>query len=225
MAVPPIRLLRPSALKIDADSPCVLEMRIPIALPYRLDPSLPAPPYHPGTITAEQFRALHAMPLLRGLMAQIVSHMFGPEYAAATLEAPTQATSPPCDLRLLATWDASTIFDKENGLDFAAGYWKDTYGREGHGPIDASQGDLWGRILIFHKFKLSLIRGVRDAKQLEEMYPRAFRFDVIEEGSGESGHEVVFEVREYTEDIRKRHVNVTLSVPMKFGDDSAASGQ
>ncbi|KAK4040388.1 hypothetical protein C8A01DRAFT_35622 [Parachaetomium inaequale] len=48
MALPLTRLLRPSAMKIDADTPCVLEMHIPIDLPHRLDPSLPAPPYHPA---------------------------------------------------------------------------------------------------------------------------------------------------------------------------------
>jgi hypothetical protein len=163
------------------------------------------------------------MPLLRQLVAQIVSHLFGPEHATAALEAPTRATSPPCDLRLLATWNLSTVDDQENGLDFAAGRWKDVYGDEGHGSIDAYEEDPWGRVLIFHEFRLSLVRGVRDATQLEEMNPRVLRFDVVQEGGEESGHELAFEVREYAEHFRKHHVNATLAVPMEFSDAPASA--
>ena len=119
MAVPPIRLLRPSAMTLHAEIPCVLEIGIPIALPHRLDPLLPAPPYHPGTITAKEFRESYAMPLLRRVVAQIASHLFGSEHAKAALEVPTQATSPPYGLRLLTTWNLSAIDDNETGLDFA----------------------------------------------------------------------------------------------------------
>ncbi len=84
------------------------------------------------------------MPLLRRLVAQIVSHLFGPEHATAALEPPTRATSPPCDPRLLATWNLGAVDDKENGLDFAAGRWKDVHGDDGHGPIDAYDQDPWG---------------------------------------------------------------------------------
>ncbi|KAK4123004.1 hypothetical protein N657DRAFT_681165 [Parathielavia appendiculata] len=48
---------------------------------------------------AEESRDLHAMPLLRQLVAQIVSHLFSPEHATVALEARTGATSP-CDHRL-----------------------------------------------------------------------------------------------------------------------------
>ncbi len=218
MALPPIRLLRHSAMMMDPEEPCVLEIAIPIALPHRLDPSLPAPPYHPDTMTAEEFRDSHAMPLLRRLVAQIVFHLFGPEHATAALEAPTQATSPPCGLRLLASWHASTVDDKENDLDFAAGRWKDNYGDEGHGPIDAYFEDPWGRVVIYHQFKLFLVCRVRDATQLKEMNPRVFLFELAQEDSGDSEHELVFQVREYTEYIRRHHIHVTLAVPMEFSD-------
>ncbi|KAK4139829.1 uncharacterized protein C8A04DRAFT_32660 [Dichotomopilus funicola] len=46
MTLPPVKLLRPDGLQIDADTPCILEVNIPITLPHQLDPSLPAPPYH-----------------------------------------------------------------------------------------------------------------------------------------------------------------------------------
>lgn len=45
MACPPVRLLRPCALQVETTTPCILEVNIPIPLPYRLDPALPAPPY------------------------------------------------------------------------------------------------------------------------------------------------------------------------------------
>lgn len=54
--LPPIRLARPDGFRIDADTPCVLEMQLPIPLPHRLDPSLPAPPYHNDTIDPYVFR-------------------------------------------------------------------------------------------------------------------------------------------------------------------------
>lgn len=225
MAVPPVKLLLPSALKIDADTPCVLQMHIPIALPHRLDPSVPAPPYHPGTVTAECFRDLHAMPLLRRLIAQIVSQMFGPEYAAAALTAPTRATSESRNLRLLANWDASAVVDKENGFNVAAGYWKDIYSGDSYGPIYAYEEDPWGRIIIFQAFKMYLVCGVRDAKQLEEINPRALRFDIVEDSSGNSGHELVFEVREYTEDTRRRTVNVYVGSSMEISDAPVTLGQ
>ena len=40
---------------------------------------------------------------------------------------------------------------------------------------------------------------------------------------GSRGHELAFEVREYTEYIRKHHVNATLAVPMSFSDAPAAA--
>ncbi|KAK4152490.1 hypothetical protein C8A00DRAFT_34849 [Chaetomidium leptoderma] len=88
-------------------------------------------------------------------MAEIVSHMFAPEYAAAALEAPTRATPERNDLRLLADFGASTVADKENSLDMAAGHWKVIYGAEGRGPIDAYEEDTWGRTVILHDFTLS----------------------------------------------------------------------
>ncbi|KAK4148410.1 hypothetical protein C8A00DRAFT_39026 [Chaetomidium leptoderma] len=230
MALPPVRLLRPSALKIDADTPCVLEMHVPVAVPYRLDSSLPAPPYYPGGVTDEDLLDLHAMPVLRRLMAEIVSHMFGPEHAAAALEAPTRAIPTPGapKLRLVAEFDASTVADKENGFDLAAGYWKDTYGIEHHGSIDAYEEDpLSGEIVILQAFMVSLVRGVRDAKQLMEVNPRALRFNLVgeREGSGALGDELVFEVGEYTEDFRKRYINMSLTLPMSIGDSTAAPRQ
>ncbi len=55
------------------------------------------------------------------------------------------------------------------------------------------------------------------------MNPRVLRFDLVQESGGESGHELAFEVREYTKYIRKHHVNVTLAVPMGLSDAPAAA--
>ncbi|KAK3291669.1 uncharacterized protein B0H64DRAFT_446311 [Chaetomium fimeti] len=140
MALQPVRLLRPSALKIDADTPCVLEMHVPFAVPSSLDPSLPAPPYHPGNVTGDDLLDLHAMPVLRRPMAEI--HPGGPK------------------LRLVAEFDASAVAEKDNGLDLAAGYWKDTRGIEHHASIDAYEEDpVSGEVVILQGFILSLIRG------------------------------------------------------------------
>ena len=229
MALPPVQLLCPSALRIDADTPCVLEMHVPIAVPHNLDPSLPAPPYH--NVNGEDLLDLHALPVLRRLMAGIVSHMFGSEHAAAALEATTQAipTNPGApNLRLIAEFDASAVANKENGWDLAAGYWKDTRGIEHHASIDAYEEDpLSGEIVILEGFMLSLVRGVRDARQLMEVNPRALRFDLVggRGGSRTQGDELVFEVGEYTEGFRTRHINKSLAYLMGIGDSTASPRQ
>ena len=191
MAPPPVRLLRPSWLKIDADAPCVLEMHIPMALPHRLDPSVPAPPYHPGMVTADDLVRLHVTPVLRRVMAAIVSCLFGPQHASAALAAPTWTASAPGAprRRFLVEYDVSAIVDRENGFDLVAGYWKDDQGVEGHGPIDCYEEEPEGDLLILHAFMVSLVCGVRDAKQLVEMNLRVLGFDFVggEEG-GAPGH-------------------------------------
>ncbi|KAL2132431.1 hypothetical protein VTI74DRAFT_3800 [Chaetomium olivicolor] len=148
--------------------------------------------------------------------------MFGLEHATAALEAPTQATSKSCDLRLLATWNVSAVADKENGFDIVTGCWKSTCGDEGHSPIDASEEDLWGQILVFHAFNLHLVRGVLNAKQWKEIQQKVFQDDVVEEDNWEPGHELVIEFREDTEDIRKRHVNASITTAMETGDAPAS---
>jgi hypothetical protein len=225
MALPPVRLLRPSALKIDIDAPCVLEMHVPVKVPHRLDPSLPAPPYHLDSVTSDELLYVHAMPVLRRLMAGVVSQMFGPEHAVTALEAPIQASPDPVapKLRLLAEFDASDVADKEGGFDLAAGYWKDSRGIEHRESIDAYEEDpLSGEIVILQGFMISLVRGVRDSKQLREMNPRALRFKFVEgrEGGGVLGDELVFEVGEYTEYFRQHYINTSLT--MKIGDWTAA---
>ncbi len=221
MALPPVRLVRPSALQIDANTPCVLEMHIPITLPHQLDPSVPAPPYHLGIVGGEAVLSLRAMPVLRRLIAEIVSHLFGPEHAADALRASDQAPSTPGarHLRLVSEFDSSLVVDRENGFNLAAGYYKDQYGEEGQGPIDAYEEEMGGHIVILHGFVLSLVRGVRDARKLVEINPRVLRFDLIgEEGRGVLGHELVFDVKEYTETFRRCFVHDELAILMSNGD-------
>jgi hypothetical protein len=59
----------------------------------------------------------------------------------------------------------------------------------------------------------------RDAQQLREMNPRAFRFDVVEGNINEEfGQEIVFEVGEYTAERRSRHVNDDIAMTMERVD-------
>jgi hypothetical protein len=198
-------------------------MHVPVTVPHLVDPSLPAPPYHPGNVTGEDLLELHAMPVLRRLMAEIVSQMFGPEHGAAALKAPDRAIpiQETNKLRLVAEFDASAVADKENGFDLAAGYWKDTHGTEHFEAIDAYEEDLLsGEIVVLQGFMVSLVRGIRDAKQLMEVNPRALCFNFV--GLGE---ELVFEVKEYTEYWRKVYTNMSLSLPMRIGDSTATPRQ
>jgi hypothetical protein len=220
MALPPVKLLRPNALQIDADTLCVLEVNIPITLPHQLDPSLPAPPYHnrDGGLPAEDFRDFNAMPLARALLAQVVSRMSGSEYTGAIVDVDDarraiRATAPddsdlhgPFDFLLVASWECDAVTDKRT-FDFPTGRWTDQYGKEGHGNIHGFMEvpDLdW--IEVYHAFKYYLVRGPWEPGPLEEMNPRILRFDVVEGSSG-SEDELVFEVREYTEVMRTRCVN------------------
>lgn len=229
MALPPVQLVRPSALQIDADTPCVLEMHIPIALPHQLDPSVPAPPYHLGTVGSEAVLSSQARPVLRRLMAEIVSRLFGPEHAADALEASDQAPPTPGarHLRLISDFDSSLVVDRENGFNLAAGYYKDQYGKEGHGPIDAYVEEIKGQIVILHEFVMHLVRWVRDARELVEMNPRVLRFDLVGEGEGRGalGHELVFGVKEYTEAARRLSIPEELAILMGNGDSVAAPSQ
>lgn len=97
-----------------------------------------------------------------------------------------------------------------------------------HASIDAYEEDpLSGEILILEGFMLSRVRGVRDARQLMEVNPRALRFDLVggRGGSGTQGDELVFEVGEYTEGFRTRHINKSLAYLMGIGDSTAAPRQ
>ncbi|KAL2195397.1 hypothetical protein P885DRAFT_40681, partial [Corynascus similis CBS 632.67] len=221
--------IRPSALQIDANTPCVLKMHIPITLPHQLDPSVPAPPYHPGILGGEALLNLYVMPVLRRLMAEIVSRLFGPEHAADALRASNWALPTPGarHLRLIGDFDSSLVVDKENGFNLAAGYYKDQYGVEGHGPIYAYEEEVKGHIVILHGFVLSLVCGVRDARKLVEINPGVLRFDLVgeEEGCGALGHELVFDVKEYTETFRRHYVNDDLVIPMRNGDSFATPRQ
>jgi hypothetical protein len=180
-------------------------------------------------MTGEDLLNLHAMPVLRRLMAEIVSHMFGPEHAAAALKASDRASLAPGapKLRLLAEFDASLVIDTVNGFDVAAGYYQDQRGVEGHGPIDAYEEEPEGHVVILHGFLLSLVRRVQDATQLVEINPRALCFKLVGEGestsSGLPGRELVFDVRELKETFRKLHVSGSLALPMACGDYDAAA--
>ena len=102
-------------------------------------------------------------------------------------------------------------------------YWKDDQGVEGHGPINCYEEEPEGDLLILHAFMVSLVCEVRDAKQLVEVNPRVLRFDFVGGGEGGTpGHELVFEVKEYTETRRRLLVNPSLTMPMASGDADIA---
>ena len=143
----------------------------------------------------------------------------------AALAAPTWTASAPGapKRRFLVEYDVSAVVDRENGFDLVAGYWKDDRGVEGHGPIDCYEEEPEGDLLILHAFMVSLVCGVRDAKQLVEVNPRVLRFDFgQEEEGGTPGHELVFDVKEYTEAKRRLLVNPSFTMPMASGDADIA---
>ncbi|KAK4247429.1 hypothetical protein C7999DRAFT_14521 [Corynascus novoguineensis] len=214
MAYLPVKLIRPSALQLDPAEPCLLEIHISIPLPHRLGSSLPAPPYilnhdddlpnPPGnrtTVSPEDLQTIHALPLIRHLISQIQSHLFGQPTAAAATTA-TASGNPDLGGQLLHSWDVSIVPDKQGGFDFAAGWWRDQYGTEAYGPIYA-YNEAFDGVEVLHAIKLYLVRGVEEHEALKKLNPRVLRFDIVEEE--EEGRAVVFEVKEYTEDSRGRY--------------------
>ena len=223
-----VKLVRPSALQLSAHEPCVLEIHIPVTIPHRLNPSLPAPPYHAGTVEPYGFRNHHGITVFRPLMAQILAHMLGlnsssdPDYinAMSNLELEV-ATDSNDSFRLFATWKTDAVFDKANGFDFEAGYWKSRHGEEHRAIIHAFE-DVWDRIIIYQGYVLWLICGVGEAAGWREVNPRVVRFDVVEEANQDwDGREIMFEAGEYTETARRR-VNSEVAMDMTSWDSSGS---
>ncbi|KAL2142946.1 hypothetical protein VTI28DRAFT_525 [Corynascus sepedonium] len=201
-AVPPLRIIRPIALQIDADKPCVLEDR---------------PTTNGRRLACRDVRDFYGTPLARALAAKIVSHLFGPGYPGAILPITRAVCANPAgpeprhyDFQLAPAWDCNAVTD---GVSFnlERGYWKDMHGEEGHGPIHAfTQALDFDWIDVYHAFKYYLVRGVKEPERLIPINPRALRFDVVfveeveeeEEGGRRKEQEIVCEIREYTRLMR-----------------------
>jgi hypothetical protein len=246
MACPPVLLVRPIALQIDATTPCVLEINIPIPLPYRLDPLLPAPPYilderndndndngndngngaDAGATIPDAFRDTHVQPLVRRLIPQIAAHLFG----SVVPDADSSDSDPDHLGQLLPFWDASIARDKQADFDLAGrGWWRDHFGVEHRGTVHA-YNEFDNGIQVLHAFRFYLVRGVADAATLRASNPRVLRLDVVEgdvdgcEWKQQQGQEggVTFEVKEYTEAMRRTYVNPIVTWLMEEGERSGA---
>lgn len=220
-----VKLQRPDALQVNADEPCLLKIHVPITLPHRLDPSMPAPPYHEGTVSAHNFRHHHALPVFKELMAHTLSHLVGGEHTVdiANLEFEVETKSSD-QFRLFGSWEADAAFDKENGFDAEAGYWKDEHGKDNYEMIEAYE-EVFDWIIIYHEVVLLLVCGKGSAKSWKEMNPRVLRLDVVGDESASSGgvvrgesREIVFQVREYTEGSRRRE-NEEVAMDMADWDE------
>ncbi|KAK4152930.1 hypothetical protein C8A00DRAFT_34327 [Chaetomidium leptoderma] len=149
-----------------------------------------------------------------------VGRLFGPEYypgaivetsahGAALLGDPGDEPGGG-DFQLVTSWECNAVTDKATGFDFAAGYWRDMHGAEGRDtPIHAFMEALdFDWVEVYYAFKYYLVRGAWELERLREINPRVLRFDVVEgSGHGGSEQEVVFEVREYTEFMRRCYFN------------------
>lgn len=207
MVLPPVKLLRRNGIQIDADTPCILEVNIPITLPHQLEPSLPASPYHnrAGGLLAEDFRNINAMPVARALLGEIVSGMFGPGYTGALVYVDTRrgiahdSDHDPFDFLLALSWDNDAVTDKTS-FDLSAGHWTTVDGKEKHGTIHAFMEvpDMdW--IEVYHSIKYYLIRGPWEPEKLKELTPRMLQFDFVKEGGSDG---IVFKVWEYKDYTR-----------------------
>lgn len=94
--------------------------------------------------------------------------------------------------RLAEWWDTKVILSKAD-LDLKAGTWKDQFGEEGHGPIDAYVEHPDGHVGLMFGFKYLLVQG--SIPEGDEN-PRVIQFraePTLSDGK------VIFHAREYTE--------------------------
>lgn len=177
------------------------------------------------------------MPLMHSIMTQVVAQMFGSDYCGTVLKADTilpGTFSLNEDFQFLVEWDFDVTKDREDGFDFEAGRWQNCVGGERRGVIHAFR-DYYpavDEIYVFKAFKFWLVRGIVGGDKLLEMNPRVIRLDLEgedidseddepkgmggEEEEGEQKREVengqiLFEVREYTEDARSKFINYVIA--------------
>ncbi|KAH6620887.1 hypothetical protein B0J18DRAFT_430940 [Chaetomium sp. MPI-SDFR-AT-0129] len=208
MACPPVRLVRPKAFQIDATTPCVLEINIPIPLPSRFDPSLPAPPYilddrndkddggdndndndNDNKNDKDNDSGAEDLPITPEIFRDIHAGPFVgyllPQIAthlfgSAVSDADISDANPNHLGHLLFSWDGSITKNNQDDFDFAGRrWWRDQFGVVHRGTVHA-YNEFNDDIRVLHAFCFYLVRGVADAAALRASNPRVLSLREVE---------------------------------------------
>lgn len=193
----PVKLLLPDRLDfmVTSATQCVFEVIIPLEIPRLIDTSLPAPPYIGIDATYNGLQIL-VRPTMRAIMSGLLRELMGSGYPVCSLLGSDPDGNISQSNRVSEGWDAKFLLDKAD-FDLKAGTWKDQFGEEGHGTIDAYVEEPDGWVSLFFGFQYLLVQGTIPEG---DENPRVIQFRAE---PALSDGKVVFHTREYTERGRK----------------------
>ena len=170
---------------------CVFEVIIPIGLPRLIDSSLPAPPYIGADALTNSLQIL-VRPTMRAIMSGLLRELMGSDYPICLLLGSDPDDNISQSNRLSEGWDSKFLTSMAD-LDLESGHWKDQFGQEGRGPIDAYEEYLDGHVSLIFGFSYFLVQGATIPGGDDN--PRIVQFTA--EPTLSDG-KVVFWTREYT---------------------------
>lgn len=189
----PVKLLLPDRpdFMVTPATQCVFEVIIPLEIPRLIDTSLPAPPYIGDDATYNGMQIL-VRPTMRAIISGLLRELLGSDYPVCSL----LGSDPDGDIsqsnRIGEWWDTKFILSKAD-LDLKAGTWKDQFGEEGHGTIDAYVEHPDGQISLMFGLKYLLVQGSIPGG---DENPRVIQFRAE---PALSDGKVIFHAREYTD--------------------------
>lgn len=190
----PVKLLLPDRpdFMVTPVSQCVFEVIIPLGIPRLIDTSLPAPPYIGMDATYNSLQIL-VRPTMRAIMSGLLREFMGSGYPVCSILGSDPDGNISQSNRLKEWFDSKFILSMAD-LDLKAGTWKDQFGEEGHGPIDAYVEEPDGQVELILGFNYLLVQGSSIPGGDED--PRVIQFraePTLSDGK------VIFHAREYTE--------------------------
>lgn len=181
----------PVSFTVTPHTHCIFKVIIPLGVPRLIDTSLPAPPYIGIDATYNGIQIL-VRPTVRAILSGLLRELLGNDYPVCSV----LGSDPDDDIsqshRLSEGWDSKFIMS-EADLDLKAGKWKDQFGQEGQGQIDAYVKNIDGHISLMFGFNYLLIQGPIPEGDEDLRVIQFTAEPTLSDGK------VVFNTREYTE--------------------------
>lgn len=214
----PVKLHLPdqSRFGLTPYTPCVFEVIVPIGLPALIDPSLPAPPYVGSKALDSDLQRL-VRPLMRAILSGLLKELLGSDYPICSLLGSDPDGNISESYREFECWD-SKIVQSMADVDLEAGRWKDQFGEEGHGKIEAYIDRAgFGHSSLIFGLKYILVQGPTIPGGDDN--PRAIQFQAE---PALSDGKIVFHTQEYSGQGRKSFNNIVKNwfEPCKAGEEA-----